>query len=87
MEKLGICLGNLKTKDILTRLGIELDERVIEEMESKRIENADVPKGRWHGFDIPFQINCGDAETAKYITNILSPLASEFKTQIQIAHK
>lgn len=84
---MGIYLGNLKTKDILKRLGIELEADVIEEMESRRTENADVPNGRWHGFDLPFQITCGDIDTAKYIMNILSPFASEFKTQIQIAHK
>lgn len=84
---MSICLGNLRTEEILSRLGVELEECVIREMESKRIDRADVPEGRWHGFDLPFQINCGDIETAKYIINILSPLASEFKTQIQIAHK
>lgn len=84
---MGIYLGNLNTKEILKRLGVELDDGLIVEMESKRMENADVTEGRWHGFDLPFQITCGDIETAKYITNILSPLASEFKTQIQIAHK
>lgn len=84
---MAIYLGNLKTKEILKRLGVELEEDVVKEMEGKRIDNADVPVGRWHGFDIPFQITCGDIETARYITDILSPLAGDFKTQIQIAHK
>lgn len=84
---MGICLGNLKTEEILRRLGIELEDSIVKEMESRRSDKADVPKGKWHGFDIPFQITSGDAETNEYIMGVLAPLASEFKTSIQIAHK
>lgn len=84
---MGICLGNLKTSEILQRLGVTLSEEDYKAMESMREDRADVSAGRWHGFDIPFQITCGDKETASKIIEVLSPLAGEFKTQIQIAHK
>lgn len=84
---MGICLGNLKTKEILNRLGVELKEDDFKTLDSMREDNADVPKGKWHGFDIPFQITCGDKKTAQVVTNILAPLAGKFKTTIQIAHK
>ena len=84
---MSIYLGNLKTKEILSRLGIELKEDDFKTLDSMREDNADVSKGKWHGFDIPFQITCGDRETAQIVTNILAPLADEFKTRIQIAHK
>jgi hypothetical protein len=84
---MGICLGNLKTKEILNRLGIELSKEDFKTLDSMREDNADVSRGRWHGFDLPFQITCGDVETAQIVTNILSPFADEFKAQIQIVHK
>lgn len=84
---MAIYLGNLNTKQILERLGVTLSEEDYRKMESMREDNADVPKGKWHGFDLPFQITCGDKEVASKIVEILSPLVSSFKTQIQIAHK
>ena len=79
--------GNLKTEEILDRLGVEISEEDFKKLDSLREDNADVPKGKWHGFDTPFQIVCGDIETAKSVTSILSPYADKFKRQIQIAYK
>ena len=83
---MGICLGNLKTKEILSRLGVELSAEDFKALDDMREDNADVPKGKWHGFDIPFQITCGDEETARAVIDILSPLAGQFKTKIQITY-
>lgn len=84
---MAIYLGNLKTKDIMKRLGVELNDEQLNKLESSRIDNADVPKGKWHGFDIPFQITCGDKDTFDKVIEVLKPFSSEFKTPIQIAHK
>lgn len=83
---MGICLGNLKTKEILSRLGVELSAEDFKTLDDMREDNADVSKGKWHGFDIPFQITCGDEETARAVIDILSPLAGQFKTKIQITY-
>lgn len=83
---MGICLGNLKTEEILRRLGVELSVEDFKALDDMREDNADVPKGKWHGFDIPFQITCGDEGTARVVVDILSPLADQFKTKIQITY-
>lgn len=83
---MGICLGNLKTEEILNRLGIELSTEDFETLDRLREDKANAPSGKWHGFDIPFQITCGDEETARVVVGILSPLADQFKTKIQITY-
>lgn len=84
---MSIRLGNLKTNEVLERLGVQLSKEDFKKLDDLRDDLADVPKGKWHGFDIPFQIVCGDRETAKTVVKFLSPYADNFKTQIQIDHK
>jgi hypothetical protein len=78
-------LGNLKITEIEKRLGVEFPKKLIEFMEERHQESANnVQKGKWHCFDLPFTLVCGDMETASEIHNHLKDLDG-FKTTIQIA--
>lgn len=64
-------LGNLTIKDIEDRCNITLTYEEKEYLKNTKCESANnIPKGNWHCFDIPFQIVCGDEETAEKIYNI-----------------
>lgn len=83
MINTGIMLGNLGTKQIAERL--EIDEQIIAEMEEVRQQKAeDIKRGKWHCFDMPFTILCGDKKTAEKWVGILSPHAEKFPCQIGI---
>ena len=82
---MAIYLGNLSVSDIEQRLGIELKEEERELLKSTHQAKADdIEDGKWHCFDIPFIISCGDVEMAGKIVEILTPYAEQFKQQIQI---
>lgn len=79
-----IQLGNLSTKDICNRLQITLTEQEIETLENLRSIPAEFKGGKWHGFDIPFSIYCGDIETAVIVRDIYAKYASEMKEQLHV---
>jgi hypothetical protein len=49
----------------------------------QKAENVGV--GNWHCFDIPFNLLCGDMETATEIHNHLKAFSSDFKELLQIS--
>jgi cell wall assembly regulator SMI1 len=73
-------LGNLSVDQIEKRLGIQFPEDVREFMKSSHQANAQkIQKGKWHCFDIPFQLVCGDMETASKIYNSVKHKAADIK--------
>lgn len=82
---MGVMLGNLNLHEIQNRLGVNFSEQDIKILNEIRCEKAKVEQGKWHCFDIPFIIVCGGMETRNKVIDILTPYASDFKTQIQIA--
>ena len=61
-----IMLGNQTPEQIEARLNITLsDEHKNELKESWQQKAEDIENGKWHCFDIPFMLVCGDMETAK----------------------
>lgn len=63
---MGIMLGNQTPEQIEARLHITLsDEHKNELKESWQQKAEDIANGKWHCFDIPFMLVCGDMETAK----------------------
>jgi len=79
-------LGNLNVPQIEERLGIEFSEEIRTFMkQSHQAEASDIKKGKWHCFDMPFHIVCGDYETALKIYNDVSERSSECKTSLQIS--
>lgn len=81
-----IQLGNLSTQDICKRLEITLTEQEIEILESLRSRNAEFTGSKWHGFDIPFSIYCGDIETAIKVRDIYAPYAKKMKGTLSITY-
>jgi len=81
-----IQLGNLSTKEICERLQITLTDQEIESLESIRSELAEVSRGRWHGFDMPFVIYCGDMETAVIVRDTYAPYSSKMVARLRIQY-
>jgi len=79
-------LGNLNVSQIEKRLGIEFPEEIREFMKKTHEPIAsNVPFGKWHCFDIPFNLVCGDMETAEKIYNSVKEKSSECKTTLQFS--
>jgi hypothetical protein len=82
---MAIRLGNLSVTDIETRLGIEFPEDIRDFMKSTRQENAsNIKEGKWHCFDIPFLLVCGDISVAQKIYDSVKHRSSECKEVMQI---
>ena len=70
---MSIFLGNLSVKQIEERTGIiisEEDRAKLNEMRQEKAEN--IAPGKWHCFDLPFMLVCGDKPTAEKVVKILS---------------
>jgi len=79
-------LGNLSVEQIEKRLGIEFPKEIKEFMKQTHQPNAnDVQYGKWHCFDIPFNLVCGDIETATKIFNSVKEKSSECKSTLQFS--
>lgn len=68
-----IFLGNLTIKEIEDRLNIilsEEDKKILSESKQEEAEN--IKKGKWHCFDLPFMIVCGDKQTAIKLNELFS---------------
>jgi len=79
-------LGNLSVSQIETRLGIEFPNEVKVFMnENYQSEASNIKKGKWHCFDIPFNLVCGDMETAQKIYNSVKERSSECKEALQFS--
>ena len=63
---MGIMLGNLTVDQIEKRLQIPLTEQHKKELfESWQPKAEHIESGKWHWFDIPFYMVCGDRATAE----------------------
>lgn len=83
---MAIFLGNLNIDEIENRIGIKFPQALIDFMKTRKQEKAsNINPGKWHCFDIPFNLVCGDIETVKEIYKHLAPIAKDFKTQLQIS--
>ena len=81
-----ILLGNLSVEDIEKRAGVKFSDELVEYMTPRRQQNADnVKEGFWHCFDLPFNLVCGDIETATEIHNHLKSFSEDFKEPLQIS--
>jgi len=79
-------LGNLLIRDIEKRLGIELKEEYVSFMqENHQATASNIQKGKWHCFDIPFNIVCGDVETAKKIYNAVKDQSAKCKESLRFS--
>ena len=83
---MAIMLGNLNVSSIEKRLGIVLKDSDRDTLCSMRQNDAQkIQPGKWHCFDLPFMILCGDFETCKTVCEILRPYSNSMKTQLQVS--
>ena len=81
-----ISLGNLSASEIQARLGIEFPEDIVSFMqENHQATASNIQKGKWHCFDIPFNIVCGDVETAQKIFDALKDQAENCKESLRFS--
>ncbi len=79
-------LGNLSVNQIEKRLGIEFPEEIRELMNKTHQPSAqNILKGKWHCFDIPFNIVCGDIEIATKIFESVKDRSSDCKEALQFS--
>jgi hypothetical protein len=79
-------LGNLNVKQIENRLGIEFPKDVREFMNKTNQSRAErIEKGKWHCFDIPFNLVCGDMDVATKIFESVKDKSSECKEQLKFS--
>ena len=73
-------LGNLTIKQIEKRIGFDFPEDTREFMQNNNQKNAsNVQSGKWHCFDLPFHMVCGDMKTAQKIYDSVKEKSSEVK--------
>jgi len=83
---MSVMLGNLSVEQIEKRLGIEFPEDIKNFMKGTQQANAkNIAKGKWHCFDMPFNIVCGDMETATKIYEGLKPQSDKCKEALQFS--
>jgi hypothetical protein len=79
-------LGNLNVKQIEDRLGIEFPKDIREFMNKTNQSRSErIEKGKWHCFDIPFNLVCGDRDVATKIFQSVKEKSSECKEQLQFS--
>ena len=77
--------GNLSVEQIEQRCNIKLSEQEKEFLNKTRQEKANgIEGGKWHCFDLPFQILCGDEDMAIKGYEIFKKY--EIKTEFSIAY-
>ena len=82
-----IMLGNLTLKQIEERTGISVSDSDRAELNGMRQEKAEnIAPEKWHCFDLPFVLVCGDKPTAEKVVKILSAYDwSKAKQALQIS--
>lgn len=78
-------LGNLTVEQIEQRSGVSFPKELKDYMEPRHQSQAsNIAKGKWHCFDLPFILLCGDMETAEQIYKHLKSMSADFKEPLQI---
>ena len=81
---MNIMLGNLTVEQIEKRIGIDFPDDIRTFMNENHQAKAEkTEKGKWHCFDMPFTMVCGDRETAMKIYDSVKERAKEIKEPLQ----
>jgi len=82
---MNIMLGNLTVEDMERRMSISFPDELKKFMNENHQQKAEnVQPGKWHCFDLPFFLVCGDMDTAIKIHESLKPFAADIKESLQI---
>ena len=85
IEGKNMMLGNLTIEEMEKRMGIKIPDGTVEFMNANHQDKAEnIAKGKWHCFDIPFMLLCGDKSTAQKIYDGIKHLHKEIKQPLQI---
>ena len=83
---MNIMLGDLSVSQIEKRLGIDFPKEIRDFMQENHQPTAsNIAEGKWHCFDIPFCIVCGDMQTGLKIYNSVKDKSSQCKEQLQFS--
>jgi hypothetical protein len=83
---MNIYLGDLSITEIEKRMGISFPDKLITYLSDKHQDNAsNIAKGKWHCFDLPFNMVCGDMEIAQTVYDSLKHLSKDIKKPLQIS--
>ena len=83
---MNIMLGDLSVKQIEERLGIEFPGETRDFMNNSHQSGASkIQPGKWHCFDLPFNMVCGDYDTAKKIYESVKDKSEQCKTSLQFS--
>lgn len=83
---MNIMLGNLSVEQIEERLGIEFPQEIRDFMKVNHQPAAsNIAKGKWHCFDMPFHMVCGDIETATKIYESVKDKSNECKDVLRFS--
>ena len=78
--------GNLTIEEMQQKAGVQFPPDFIEFMRDKHQATAEnIAPGKWHCFEIPFLLVCGDIGTAYEIHSRLLPIASAFNQTLRIS--
>jgi len=81
-----VYLGNFSVEDMEKRAGIKFPQKLKDYMEPRKQEEATyIKKGKWHCFDMPFELVCGDIEIATEIHSYLKEFSGKFKKLLKIS--
>ena len=81
---MNIYMGNFTTAQMASEMGIKLSAEDAKTLEAMRQDDAqNILQGRYHCFDAPRMIVCGDLDTCRKVHSILSRY--KVKGQWQIA--
>lgn len=82
---MNIMLGNLSREDIEKRCGVTFSEEVQKFLDETREQKAEVKDdNKWHCFDMPFTIVCGNKEFANKVLEMLSPYGKDMECPLGI---
>lgn len=82
---MALYLGNLSVDEIEKRIGVDFPEEIRKFMnETREMSAQKTPVGKWHCFDVPFMLVCGDMDTAKKIYNSVKDRSSEIIEPLRI---
>jgi len=79
-------LGNLSIEEIEKRVGFTFPDELKEFMQETHQAKVSIPiaPGKWHCFDIPFVLLCGDRATALKIAEYLKGKHSACRFEIAV---
>jgi hypothetical protein len=83
---MSVMLGNLTVEQMEKRAGVQFSDELKTLMrDTHQQEASNIARGKWHCFDIPFHLVCGDMELAQKIYDHLKSNSDKFSEPLAIS--